>query len=65
MLCQVPRWQSRDDIKFVVNWIGFWFNIPGVTLDPTQVANDLFNGGADVIISGIDTTEAIVVAGQR
>ncbi len=25
----------------------------------------MFNGGADVIISGIDTTEAIVKAGQR
>ena len=49
----------------MVTWIGFWFNIPGVTLDPTEVANDLFNGGVDVLLSGIDTTEAIVVAGQR
>jgi simple sugar transport system substrate-binding protein len=62
---QKYRGGNPDDIKFVVNWIGFWFNIPGVTLDPTQVSNDLFNGGADVILSGIDTTEAIVVAGQR
>jgi simple sugar transport system substrate-binding protein len=54
-----------SDIAFEVNWIGFWFNIPGFTLDPTQVANDFFDGGADVIISGIDTTEAIVRAGQR
>ena len=53
------------DLTFTVTWIGFWFNIPGVTLDPTQVANDLFNSGADVVLSGIDTTEAIVVAGQR
>jgi simple sugar transport system substrate-binding protein len=52
-------------LKFEVKWIGFWFNIPGVTLDPTAVANDFFNGGADVIISGIDTTEGTVVAGQR
>jgi len=29
------------------------------------VANDLFNSGVDVLLSGIDTTEAIVVAGQR
>jgi simple sugar transport system substrate-binding protein len=36
-----------------------------VTLDPTLVANDFFDGGADVVISGIDTTEALVVAGQR
>lgn len=53
------------DLTFAVNWIGFWFNIPGVTLDPTLVSNDFIDGGADVLISGIDTTEALVVAGQR
>ncbi len=53
------------DLDFSVNWIGFWFNIPGVTLDPTQVTNEFFDGGADVVISGIDTTEALVRAGQR
>jgi simple sugar transport system substrate-binding protein len=59
------RGGNPDDLEFIVQWIGFWFNIPGVTLDPTEVANDIFNAGADVILSGIDTTEAIVVAGQR
>ncbi len=59
------RGKDPADLSFSVNWIGFWFNIPGVTLDPTQVANDFFDGGADVVISGIDTTEALVVAGQR
>jgi simple sugar transport system substrate-binding protein len=54
-----------DPIDFTVNWIGFWFNIPGVTLDPTQVAAGFFDAGADVVISGIDTTEALDVAGQR
>ena len=53
------------DLDFAVNWIGFWFNIPGVTLDPTLVSNDFLDGGADVLISGIDTTEAITVVGQR
>ncbi|MFV1970983.1 MAG: BMP family protein [Acidimicrobiia bacterium] len=52
-------------LSFEVNWIGFWFNIPGVTLDPTEVTNAFFDGGADVVVSGIDTTEALVVAGQR
>ena len=51
-------------LKFKVNWIGFWFNIPGVTADPTQVSKNFFNEGYDVVISGIDTTEALVVAGQ-
>jgi len=45
-----------------VTWIGFWFNIPGVTSDPTQVADDFFNSGYDVVISGIDTTEALTEA---
>jgi len=44
---------------FKVTWIGFWFNIPGFTADPTQVANDFINTGYDVIISGIDTTEGL------
>jgi simple sugar transport system substrate-binding protein len=50
------------DLEFKVTWIGFWFNIPGVTLDPTQVADDFFNTGYDVIISSIDTTEALTEA---
>jgi simple sugar transport system substrate-binding protein len=49
-------------LKFKVTWIGFWFNIPGVTSDPTQVADDFYNSGYDVVISGIDTTEALVEA---
>ncbi len=56
---------NPEDLTFTVTWIGFWFNIPGVTLDPTEETNTLFNNGADVVISGIDTTEAITVAGQR
>ncbi len=53
------------DLKFKVTWIGFWFNIPGVTADPTQVAQSFFDSGYDVVASGIDTTEAIVVAQQK
>jgi simple sugar transport system substrate-binding protein len=56
--------KPADQLAFKVTWIGFWFNIPGVTLDPTQVANDFINGGSDVILSGIDTTEAIVEANK-
>jgi len=59
------RGMDPDDLEFTVTWIGFWFNIPGVTLDPTEVATGFLDGGADVVISGIDTTEGIVVAGQR
>lgn len=56
---------NPDDLTFTVTWIGFWFNIPGVTLDPNEETNSFYNSGVDVVISGIDTTEAIVVAGQR
>jgi simple sugar transport system substrate-binding protein len=38
------------DLKFKVTWIGFWFNIPGKTLDPTKVADDFYNGGYDVVM---------------
>lgn len=57
--------KKPEDLKFQVVWIGFWFNIPGVTADPTQVAQNFFNTGCDVVVSGIDTTEAIVVARQK
>jgi len=59
------RGMNPDDLEFTVSWIGFWFNIPGVTLDPTEVTNNFFDSGVDVVLSGIDTTEGIDVAGQR
>jgi simple sugar transport system substrate-binding protein len=59
------RGMNPDDLEFTVTWIGFWFNIPGVTLDPTEVTTGFLDGGADVVLSGIDTTEGIVVTGQR
>ena len=63
--CWEGAGNDAADLSFTVNWIGFWFNIPGQTLDPTQVTNEFFDSGADVVISGIDTTEAVVRAGQR
>ncbi len=59
------RGKNPNDLVFQVNWIGFWFNIPGVTSDPTQVSQHFFDTGYDVVISGIDTTEAVVVAQQK
>lgn len=57
--------KKAEDLQFKVSWIGFWFNIPGVTTDPTQVATSFFDGGYDVVISGIDTPEAVTVARQK
>ena len=59
------RNKPLSELKFQVSWIGFWFNIPGVTADPTQVAGKFFDGGFDVVVSGIDTPEATVVAMQK
>ncbi|PIE70560.1 MAG: BMP family ABC transporter substrate-binding protein [Deltaproteobacteria bacterium] len=62
---ETVRKKDANDLGFKVTWIGFWFNIPGVTADPTQVAQNFFNTGYDVVISGIDTTEAVTVAEQK
>lgn len=53
------------DLQFIVTWIGFWFNIPGVTLNPTEEVNTFYDNGADVVVAAIDTTEALVVAQER
>ena len=57
--------QNPEDLRFLVEWIGFWFHIPEVTADPTEVANDMFDQGVDVLLSGIDTTEGLVVTTDR
>lgn len=56
------RGKSAADLKFKVEWIGFWFNIPGVTADPTKVADQFYADGFDVVVSNIDTPEAAVQA---
>lgn len=58
------RHKNPKDLQFKISWIGFWFNIPGVTLDPTQLAQNFFNTNFDVVVSGIDTPEAVIVAKQ-
>jgi len=58
------RGEDPTKLQFTVTWVGFWFNIPGVTLDPTKIMGDFFTQGNDVVISGIDTPDAIVEAGK-
>jgi simple sugar transport system substrate-binding protein len=53
------------DLRFSVEWIGFWFHIPGVTRDPAGVTGELIDRGADVIMSGIDTLEPLNVVATR
>lgn len=52
--CYEKAGNEPADLEFKVTWIGFWFNIPGVTLDPVQVSNDFYTTDYDVVISGID-----------
>lgn len=56
---------NPDDLVFEITWIGFWFAIPGFTLDVTEEANAFFDRGFDIVMSGLDTTEMVTVAGQR
>ena len=63
--CWADKGNSQSDLSFEVTWIGFWFHIPGVTLDPTTVVNDFYDSGVDVVISHIDTPEALIVTDQR
>ena len=53
------------NLVFRVTWIGFWFNIPGITSDPSLVADDFFDHDFDVVVSGLDTTEALVEARKK
>jgi len=52
--------KDPKDLQMKITWIGFWFHIPGFTIDPSQVSDDFLNSGYDVLISGLDTTEALV-----
>ena len=59
------RGMQAGSLDFQVTYIGFWFEIPGVTLDPTLVVNDFIDGGADVTLSGIDNNVALIRSQQR
>lgn len=60
--CWKEMGKDPKDLKFKVTWIGFWFNIPGVTADPTQVSDEFLAGGYDVLVSALDTMEALIQA---
>jgi simple sugar transport system substrate-binding protein len=54
------------ELVFNVTWIGFWFHNPDMgTLDPSVEVGNFFDNGADVVLSGIDSQDAVIVAGQR
>ncbi|MDT8305536.1 MAG: BMP family ABC transporter substrate-binding protein [Anaerolineae bacterium] len=59
------RDQPPESLQFDVEWVGFWFHIPGVTRDPAEITNELIDRGADVIMSGIDTPEPLQVVATR
>lgn len=53
-----------EELHFELRWVGFWFYIPSVTENPTQLAFAMVNDDVDVIIAGIDTPEAANVANE-
>jgi simple sugar transport system substrate-binding protein len=55
--CWTAFQTNPEPLKFTVTWVGFWFNIPGVTLDPTMIIQEMVSSGNDVIMSGIDTPD--------
>jgi simple sugar transport system substrate-binding protein len=55
--CWTASRATAEPLKFTVTWVGFWFNIPGVTLDPALIIREMVASGNDVIISGIDTPD--------
>lgn len=58
------RDSDPQDLDFTVTWVGFWFEIEGVTEDPEALTLEMIDDGADVILSGIDTPSALeTVAG--
>ena len=60
------KYASKDPatLKFILTWIGDWFAHDG-TLDPTEETDSFYDNGADVVITAIDTTEALGVAHTR
>ncbi len=59
------KYKGGSELDFSVTWIGFWFAIPGVTLDVTEETNRFFDNGFDIVLSGLDTAEMVTVAAAR
>ena len=62
---ETVRGRKAADLVFQVNWLGFWFRVPGETADPSRLAGFFFDEGFDVVISGIDTPQALTEAAKR
>jgi simple sugar transport system substrate-binding protein len=63
--CWEQAGKNPDNLAFRVTWLGYGINIPGFSNDPKQVSDDFYNSGYDVVISGIDTTEAVTEAKRQ
>lgn len=59
------KYKGETELEFAVTWIGFWFAIPGVTLDVTEETNRFYDNGFDIVLSGVDTAEMVTVAAAR
>ncbi|MEM6528500.1 MAG: BMP family ABC transporter substrate-binding protein [Chloroflexota bacterium] len=59
---QQYRGDDAPPLVFRVEWVGFWFEIPGVTRNPRRLVFSLYNNDFDVVLSGIDTPVAVEIA---
>lgn len=59
------RNESLSDLTFAVEWMGYWFSMPGVTSDVSTISESFLEDGYDVIISGADTMEVSQVVQQH
>jgi len=62
---QAYRQPPPDASQFLTNDIVSWLGVSGAVPDASTLADGMFDAGVDVIVSGIDTTEALIKAGQR
>lgn len=53
-----------EDLEFELIWLGYWYERED-TLDAAFEINRLYNNGADVVLSGIDTPVVLDVAETR
>lgn len=59
------RGENPDDLVFTIQWINGWVPNQFGALDGVETTDFLFDNGADVVISGIDTLDAIKTASTR
>ncbi len=61
---QTYRFSNPAELRFRVEWVGYWFFIPEQTNNPRRQVFSMYNDDIDVVIAGIDTPTPIEVAAE-